>query len=217
MSSPAPERPTPEDWHKFHAFGWPNGSVRAVMALMIFGTHWCQLMLWPGDEVPEPLRDLLFIILGHYFAVRGRAPSGEEPGPPPLYLPRGAVRLLLIAGFVVVSVLLYRRGHFQAIGKNPSVVTLTLVFGFLLGVVLQQVARWLSGEGRRLPRRVEDARASISLLAAVLLVALVVDHFTPFLPDTPWGPIRDLHFGAGRYGPEHVLAAIVGFYFGSRS
>ena len=185
-------------------------------ALLIFGTLWAHLALRPDREVPDSLRDLLFIILGHYFAVRGRQGSDPEGGPPPLYLPRGAVRLILIAGFLVVGTLLYQQGRLTQVGKNPGVVTLILAAGFLLGVVMQKVMTLLSSRGR-VPRGIEDARATLSLVAAIGLTVLVWDQFLPFLPPSAHGALNRVQFGLGRYGPEHLLAAIVGFYFGSRS
>jgi hypothetical protein len=185
--------------------------------LLVFGTLWGTIILRPNLEPPEYLKDLLFIILGHYFAVRGRADAGLEPGPPPLFLPRGSVRLLLIAGFVVTGVVLERQGRLGAIDRNPAVATLLLVCGFLLGVVVRQVAAWWSGRGHPVPRVVEDLRAAVSLLAAVGLVLIAWDQVVPFLPATPAGRLADVKFGLGRLGPPHVLAAIVGFYFGSRS
>jgi hypothetical protein len=187
------------------------------MALLVFGSLWGILLLRPGVELPTYLNDLLFIILGHYFAVRGRAGAGEEPGPPPLYLPRGSVRLVLIAGFVVTAVLLQRQGRIAAIDKDPGVVTLLLVGGFLLGVVIQQIAVWWSGKGHPTPRIFEDARAAVSLLAALALVLIVWDQAFPFLPRTRAGALHELKLGLGRLGPADVTAAIVGFYFGSRS
>src|SRR4051812_3727887 len=153
VSAAPPVSPNPPqvDWRRLHAFGWPAGSVRALMALLVFGSLWGILLLRPGVELPTYLNDLLFIILGHYFAARGRAGAGEEPGPPPLYLPRGSVRLVLIAGFVVTAVLLQRQGRIAAIDKDPGVVTLLLVGGFLLGVVIQQLAAWWSGKGHPTP------------------------------------------------------------------
>jgi hypothetical protein len=214
---PASQSLAKADWRRLHAFGWPAGSVRAIMALLVFGTLWGSLVLRPAMELPEYLKDLLFIILGHYFAVRGRADAVEEPGPPPLYLPRGTVRLLLILGFVITAVVLYRQGRLLTIEQNPGAVTLFLVSGFLLGVVLRQLAAWWTGQGRRPPRIVEDVRAAVSLLAAVALVLIVWDRIVPFLPRTPAGALHELRLGVGRLGPPHVLAAIVGFYFGSRS
>src|SRR3954462_2608262 len=107
MAQALPENPAPLDWRRLHAYGWPGGSVRALMAILIFATLWCHLVLRPDREVPQSFNDLLFIILGHYFAARGRRNEPDEaPGPPPLYLPRGAVRLALIGGFAAVAVLL---------------------------------------------------------------------------------------------------------------
>ena len=206
-----------DDWRRLHAFGWPAGSVRALMALLVFGTLWGMLVLRPQLELPQYLNDLIFIVLGHYFAVRSRAGAESEPGPPPLYLPRGSVRLLLIGGFVATAVALYQKGGLRAHSREPAVVTLLLVGGFLLGVMLRQIAAWWEGRGHRPSRLLEDARAAVSLLAAILLVLVVWDEVFPFLPRTRAGAFHELQLGLGRLGPPHVLAAIVGFYFGSRS
>lgn len=205
---------TSEDWRRRQAFGWPAGSVRALMALVVFGTLWALLVLRPDLEVPGYLNDLLFIILGHYFAVRGRSEGAAEPGLSPLYLPRGAVRLLLVDGFVVSAGLLYRQGKLAEFDRSPAVATLLLVAGFLLGVVLRQVRVWLGGEGRPLPRLVEDLRAFVSLAAAVFLAVLVWDQF---LAGPPRLGLSGVSLGLGKIGLPHVTAAVVGFYFGSRS
>jgi hypothetical protein len=202
------------DWRKLHAFGWPAGSVRALMAMIVFGCVWAFLVLRPDQEVPEYLNDLLFIILGHYFAVRGRQEPVQEAGPPPLYLPRGSVRLILVGGFLVTGVLLYRQGRLMDIGHNPAVVTLFLVCGFILGVTVQQVWSQLAGKGRPLPRLLEDARALVSLAATLFLVALVVDQFAPDLIHLG---LSEVDLSLGKIGLPHISAAVVGFYFGSRS
>jgi hypothetical protein len=184
------------------------------MALIVFGTIWALLVLRPDREVPEYLRDVLFIVLGHYFAVRSRATADAEAGPPPLFLPRGSVRLLLIGGFVVVAFLLHRQERLFQIEQNPAVATLLLVFGFLLGVVVKQVGAWWTGRGRTTPRILEDLRALVSLSAAVLLALVVWDQLLP--GSQHWG-LSEIKLGLGRLGPPHILAAIVGFYFGARS
>lgn len=219
-----PESDSQGDWRRLHAFGWPAGSVRALMALVVFGTMWVFLVLRPDQDVPEYLRDLLFIILGHYFAVRSRnqsgtaaagsEPSAEEPGPPPLYLPRGSVRLLLIGGFAATAVLLHRQGRFGAVNHNPAVVTLLLVFGFVLGWFLRHLALLILGGERRPPRWLEDGRALVSLAAAVILVVIVWDQFAA--DSFHWG-LASTDLGLGRLRLPHVAAAVVGFYFGSRS
>src|SRR5205814_4470984 len=115
---------------------WLVGSVRAMLALIIFGGIWAWLALRPMSEVPPYLQNLMFIIMGHYFAARSR--SGSDGSPPPLYLPRGTVRTMLVIGFFAVTGLLFyhqqmysRDGGFHF---SHSGVTLILVAGFLLGV-----------------------------------------------------------------------------------
>jgi hypothetical protein len=209
--------PIDADWRRTHAFGLPAGSIRALLALLIFGTTWALLVVRPGEEVPDFLRDLLFIILGHYFASRRAMPPGDEAGPAPLYLPRGSVRMLLVVGSLAVALVLLRRGQLTELERNPGAFTLVLVGGFLLGVILSAAFAWWKGRGHRTPRLVEDVRAFLSLVAAVLLVGLVLNHLVGAVPDDQIDALLARRIRLGHYGPEHVLAAIVGFYFGSRS
>jgi hypothetical protein len=212
----------PPPWKRTNAFGLPPGSVRALLALMIAATVWGALVLHPGREVPAYLRDLMFIILGHYFAVRGRstapadAAEGAEPDeapPPPLSLPRGTVRAMLVVGFVAVAVVLFGEDRIGPIGESPASVTLMLVFGFLLGALFRTVADRLGlGQGSGRPRLVEDLKATVALLAGAYLVALAWDDARPFLPALLNDPLPRL----GEHGPEHLASALVGFYFGSR-
>jgi hypothetical protein len=72
----------------------------------------------------------------------------------------------------------------------------------------------LAGSQRPLPRFLEDARALVSLAATILLVVLIWDQFAP--QQLQWG-LDKISLGLGKIGLPHVAAAIVGFYFGSRS
>ena len=216
-------RPPRQDWRSLYAFGLPNGSVRAVLALMVCGTIWALLWLRPDRPVPDSLQNLMFIILGHYFATRGgqspgAAQDAAEAGPPPLYLPRGTVRWMLVLGFVAVAWLLVRHGGMavtDAAGVRPShaAVTLILVGGFLLGVVVARVRARLARRGRRPPRLFEDVRAAVALLAGVLLVLTLFGLLS--LPDA--GTPASVQRWMVKYRIEDVLAAVIGFYFGSRS
>src|SRR5438105_1062839 len=102
MSTAVPQR---------HALGWPQGSIRAILALMVVGLV-CALMLMPlrGRLVPIPayLLYLLFLVLGHYFAARGHSRTeGDAWGRQPLWLPRGSIRLLLLAALLAAVVAFY--------------------------------------------------------------------------------------------------------------
>lgn len=192
------------DWKRLHALGLPGGSVRALMALGLVGTVCGLLIREPARPLPEPLESLLFVVLGHYFAARGQAPDADPAGgPPPLYLPRGTVRFLLIAGLVTAGVFVVRGGG-EATPRG--MVTLVLVAAFLIGMLLTRVTTWL--QRKRGPwRPFEDLRALIGIGAAA---ALGVHAFYGILP----GPEA---VSVGRIGLEQGLAGLVGFYFGSRS
>jgi hypothetical protein len=217
MPHDTPSSMTPVDWRTVQPLGLPPGSIRALLAILIFGTVWALLLVQPGAEIPDYLRDLLFIIMGHYFAARHRASADPDPGPPPLFLPRGSVRFLLIAGSIAVAVLLFRRGQLTSLDKNPGVVTLLLVGGFLLGVAMNAVVSWWRNRGHRTPRLAEDIRAILSLAAAGLLIFLVLNRLVELVPPTRIDQLIPPGIHLGRFGPEHILAAVVGFYFGSRS
>jgi hypothetical protein len=76
---------------------------------------------------------------------------------------------------------------------------------------------WWRDRGHRAPRLVEDVRALVSLAAAGLLIFLVLNRLLLILPPTQIDRLipPEIHFG--QFGPEPMLATVVGFYFGSRS
>ena len=221
MNLASPETSAVVDWRRIHALGLPAGSVRALLAVVVFVTVWGLLLLRPGQEIPDYLSDLMFVILGHYFATRKRAGTiaepGDLPGPPPLYLPRGTIRLVLAAGSIAVAGLLYERGTFMRLDRNPGAATLLLVGGFLLGVLLNAAVAWWRARVHRGHRLVEDIQALISLAAGAALTALVWNQFFPVIPADALRVAFQNWTHMGRLGPEHVLAAMVGLYFGSRS
>ncbi len=208
---------TPTHWRKLHALGLPEGSIRAVLAVAICATIWVVLARHPDQEVPDYLRDLMFIILGHYFASRRRSVDEVAAGPAPLFLPRGSIRVVLFAGFAAVAVLLWRRGDIHEPLKSPGVMTLMLVAGFLLGVIAAKVRAWWAERGHRVPRWVEDTRALVAIVAALALIVLVWNRYDPIFILRQPDMFDKMNLRLGKYGPEHILGAIVGFYFGSRS
>jgi hypothetical protein len=217
MPHDTPSSITPVDWRTVHAWGLPAGSIRALLAILVFGTVWALILVRPGAEIPDYLRDLFFVIMGHYFAARHRPSADPEPGPPPLFLPRGSVRFLLIAGSVAVAVLLSGRGQLTSLEENPGVVTLLLVGGFLLGVAMNAAMAWWRDRGHRTPRLVEDLRALVAVAAAGLLIFLVLNRTLLIVPSSEIDRLIPPEIHLGRLGLDHILAAIIGFYFGSRS
>jgi hypothetical protein len=221
MTMGSQETPKAGDWRKMHALGLPAGSVRALLAVLVFATVWGMLLVRPSQEVPDYLSDLMFVIMGHYFATRNRSTTvgapGDEPGPAPLFLPKGSIRLLLIAGSAAVAVALYRRGAFHRIDSNPGVTTLLLVGGFLIGVILNTVIGWWRARVKHGHRAIEDIQASAALAAGLVLVVLVWNRLFPLVPHTEVDAVFEGWAHFGRLDPEHLLAAVIGFYYGARS
>ena len=205
------------DWKGIHAFGLPSGSVRALLAMLIFAATWGLLLMRPTEEIPPYLRDLLFIIMGHYFASRKAATAVPHPGPGPLFLPNGSVRVVLVLMSLAVAVSLYVRGQLTTPARHPGVVTLLLVAGFLLGVMASSLFRLVFGSRQTPPRWFEDLRAVVAMLAALALVFLIANRVFEFVSQPQIDRWLDGISRFGKFGPENLLAATVGFYFGSRS
>ena len=199
-----------QDWHCLYAFGLPNGSIRAILAIGIFGSIWFWMYSRPDVEIPSYLRDLMFIIMGHYFAVRHRT-NDVVIGPNPLFLPKGSIRSILLLGCIITTSLLVYQSRIivhepEIVRLSHSGVTMILVAGFMLGVVLNYVSH-------KVPRWVEDIRAATCLIAVGLLIGMVFNLI--HVPDT--GYWHNAQKMALQYRAEDVLAAFVGFYFGSKS
>jgi uncharacterized membrane protein YfcA len=207
----------PQAWKYLNALGLPSGSVRALMGLIVMATVCAMIYLHPKEVMPAYATNLLFLILGHYFATR-RALYETELGPPPLFLPHGSIRLLTILGFGVVIGLLISQSNAFPLGQNQGVNALVIVAGFLLGVVWGNLIRRLRARSLRDPKRVfEDIKAILAILAAVLLAFFVVNHFHQYVQPRPGEFFASMRERLGENGLGNILAAIVAFYFGNRS
>jgi hypothetical protein len=160
---------------------------------------------------PDPLwTETLLIALAHYFTSRrfvNLPPEVlhrlEREGllphePQPLFLPRMTIRLLIVAAFATVGVLMFRSGRLL---EDPVAGTLGLVGAYLLGVIGGGIARWWSrGNPTRVGRAWGDLKATAALVAVPLTAAAYLFDHPAWLPAS----FRDLALG---------LAL---FYFGSR-
>jgi hypothetical protein len=205
-----------------HPLGLPAGSVRALLAFMVFIIIWAMLLLpeETGKEIRVPLYlyYLMFLIIGSYFAARSHAPT--PPGVRvhhPLYLPRGSLRFLMIAGFVAAMGWGFYHNpdsfekRLQPAGLDQMTLPVVLLGGFFLGVVVGRLADiFLADPVTGLPAWFQDVLAWISLLAVfglgvALLIHLVINPSV--------SPERQIVWPYW----EGFLAALVSFYFGVRS
>jgi hypothetical protein len=200
----------PKTWKTHEPFGLPPGSVRAILALAIIGGI-CSFMIFkPTIEVPQHFRDLMFIVLGYYFAARGYNPIAYDlaPGekiPNPLYLPKGTIRTLLVLIFFITGCVLFARNHiWMNGGLSGASISLLLVAGFLGGVVVKGIL-----PAKPPTRKAETIKAFIALCAAAFLIAMMLDKIDGTT-------ISLLAKEKVRSTVEKSLTAVVGFYFGSR-
>jgi hypothetical protein len=203
-----------------HALGLPAGSIRALLALGVLGMLWL-LALRPLPEQPGApyeiqlptafmdLQILMVLILAHFFAAHGHTIYTLSDRRSPLGLPRGTVRFVLLAGYLGLTVFLYRmQPKFEYPSTSAVVLLLVLISGFFLGHLITGAVRAVSGGV--LPFWFQDVEAWIALLAVGSMVVLLI--ILLFInPTLPLGGQIDTHM------VEAVLASLVGFYFGARS
>jgi hypothetical protein len=202
--------------------GLPRGSVRSVLVIFIFGIIWALLLLPADRAVPIPLYMfyLVFLILGSYFASQSHhvhlGHAGEQP---PLHLPRGTVRvLILLASIGVVAYGLYQSGEDFLPRLQPDLTQmksepfLPLVIGgaFFAGHILAWITRTLLGRNGEVPAWVQDVQSWLALLA---VLGMVVELLRLTVISPTLDPARPGEMPTW----EAILAGIVAFYFGARS
>jgi len=180
----------------------PRGSIRAMCTLTLSGASW--IMLLSGRDLPDYVFGLLLTLIGYYFAFRkhGAAPSSSEPSTNsaetpehPLYLPRGAIRMVLICGFALCGIVMLNRGEMGA-EKHLQ------FFPLLAALVVGHLWARATAESRGEPFFVAFAHAK-GVIASLATLALAV----MLLADAH---LAHPHLSLG-------LACGVSFYFGSKS
>src|SRR5262249_31459602 len=174
----------------------------------------CILLLIPSrPTIPPYLIYLLFIVLGHFFAAHSSNIGRVAGEPSPLFLPRGMVRLSIMAGLVATVAWGFTndpeglQGQIRrSLEKLPEQPLLPFVVlgAFFAGVVVRSVV------GRqRPPTWLQDFEAWVALLGVLgmfvdFLIKVVIQ---PSLTSTTIDP----------HVWEAILAGIVTFYYGERS
>ncbi len=192
-----------------HALGLPAGSVRSILAFGILGMIWCLALLYRGKELPMVfiyLQFLMILILAHFFAADGHT-IGTPDSYGPLYLPSSWVRFLLMIGYGGMAYFLFHtRPDFEMPQKGDWLFLIALVLTtFFLGHIFTMCLKFVNRG--KLPPWYQDIEAWLALIAVILMVILV---FTYLINSSLDNRIDNATLDA-------ILAAIVGFYFGSRS
>jgi hypothetical protein len=210
-TTPAPRPPR-------HALGLPAGSVRAILALTVLGLLWLIALKFDTTKsnvtyVFLDLNILMMLILAHFFSVHGHTIGSEDSPGSPLHLPRGSVRLILLLGYAGMAYFLYQhRSEFQ-IPSNTRLSTLIILIavllgGFFIGHYLTMIVKFCGGG--TLPFWFQDVQAWVALMSMLALAILAIVHI--FI-NTSVPPEMEVT----SHPIDTALAALVGFYFGSRS
>ncbi|MBY0527300.1 MAG: hypothetical protein K2R98_28145 [Gemmataceae bacterium] len=204
-----------------HPLGLPQGSVRALLTIMVIGTLWALLLMPPekvmsvekGGGIPLYLYYLTFLIIGSYFSHRSTTPKGSGERHP-LYLPRGSIRFLLIVGFIAVIGLGFYKDHdfFEKLrlnDVNEQPFLPFIIFGaFFVGIVFNSLMHMILAGPNGMPAWYQDVLAWVSVLAVLGLTAEVVYQLV-IVPNTE-NPM-DLPKW------QSILSGVIAFYFGVRS
>src|SRR5262245_42133147 len=139
MSIASPSAPAPR-----HALGLPAGSIRALLGLGILGLSWGIALTYGKDEklplVFVYLQILMLLVLASFFAAHGKTIGAHVSRSSPLGLPRGVVRLLLLAGYAGLGAFLYYHGRELELEPHSRVwfALLLVTAGFFLGHIVSR-------------------------------------------------------------------------------
>ena len=188
--------------------GLPNGSVRALLTLLVVAVVIVQVC---RQREIEPLwTETLMIALAHYFTSRRfinltpdvirrlEAEGQVEIESNPLFLPRHSIRAIILVAFASLAVYAYRE---HQLFDFPALSILGVVFAYLLGILVRSlIGWWCKGRESNTIRGWEDMKAAVVLV--VLLYTAGVYLFDR--PDLVPHQLRNITLG------------LVLFYFGSR-
>jgi hypothetical protein len=178
----------------------PRGSIRALVALVLAAA--ALVLVLRGRDMPAALTSLLLTVVGFYFGFRMKSDTLSDrlydptaSREQPLYMPSGAIRMVLIGCLAVAGGLLASRGRLGATREQMEF--FIIIAGLVVGYYFTKVVRLAGGGGGKLGH--VKALAVLALTAA--LVAVFVTGADASMP--PWSVTG--------------LCGAISFYFGSRS
>jgi hypothetical protein len=186
----------------------PNGSVRALLTLMIIAVVIAQVAR--GQHVSTLWTETLMIALAHYFSTRRfiklapevvhqlEAEGCVETELHPLYLPQRSIRAIIFAAFVGLAVYLFTQ---HRMFESEAISILGVVFTYFLGTIVGMVLHWWTkGRQTQAIRGWQDVKA----IAVIAVLAFTAGLYL-FDPSTP-----------PPTGLRNTTLGMVLFYFGSR-
>jgi len=188
--------------------GLPAGSVRAIIALILCGSLWYEVL--KDLTVHAILVESSLLVVAFYFGARSTAPLSAAvvpaamPVKQPLHLPRGTIRGILLFGFFVVIAFIYLKGRPL---DQPFVLILQVLTSYLTGYAFS----WLVERRRRAGKGPSVAVAIWRNLNALAALGLTVYICGVLLGG--WAQLIPAPY-AGYTG--NALAWVVAYYFGSR-
>jgi hypothetical protein len=204
-----------------YALGLPAGSVRSLLAFGVLAYLWV-LVLAPGPGGKGLLADqqasqafiylqfLMVLIIAHFFTAHGHSISKTRADRSPLGLPRGSVRLMLLAGYLGLAYYLYTTKPAFELPQTGPVLLLLLVLltAYFLGHIITAVVRFVCLGN--LPGWFMDIQAWFALIGLILLGVMVIVRLVI-------NPSMEVEKHLDPNLVEAILAGVVGFYFGARS
>jgi hypothetical protein len=188
--------------------GLPNGSVRALLTLLVVAVVIVQVIR--SREVEPLWTETLMIALAHYFTSRRfinltpdvirrlEAEGHVEVESNPLYLPRHSIRAIIVLTFAGLAFYLYRE---QRLFELHALSILGVVSAYLLGILARSVIGWLNkGSQSKSFRGWEDLKGSVVLVVLMYTAGAYLLRRPDLVPPQ----LRNATLG------------LVLFYFGSR-
>jgi len=184
--------------------GLPQGSVRAILALLLCGSLWYQVL---KDLPVTPIfLESSLLVVAFYFGVRSTAPASAPviptaiPVKHPLGLPRGSVRGILLFGFFAVIAYLWLRGRDLA---QEFVLILQVLASYLIGFAVASLIERRQRLGKK-PSTVVSVFRNLNAVWAIVLTVYMCGVIL-----SGWRDFYPQYTG-------NALAWIVAYYFGSR-
>lgn len=186
-----------------HPLGIPSGSVRGFLALSIIGTGFFHIAYRTVKEIDHLHWMSIMLVLGYYFAIRSRSESTKKSEKNPLYLPGGAIRFLIILGYLgTCGYLFYEyRNNLSTLFKLPAFLGAMSIGSFLVGRLVKLLFDKIKKRNLKKFNLFSDIKAIIGIICAISVIIMFGFDIT----DIPYADkVREF------------MIAYITLYFGSR-